>query len=105
VYTSPAYPSRADLGHTGRNMVTKEPRCGPIQPAQPLRKLRSARYVCDVLGISGNTLKRLRQAGKIRAVRVGGSVRFDDDEIESVQRNGTSQVQEGGNPESGKGLT
>jgi excisionase family DNA binding protein len=48
-----------------------------------IQPLFTKETVCEYLAVSPSTLDRLVRAGKIRALRIGGQVRFRPSDIES----------------------
>jgi excisionase family DNA binding protein len=48
----------------------------------------TTREVAGLLAISAQTVRRLVRAGDLRAVRVGGSVRFRTDDVAELVRRG-----------------
>ena len=47
-----------------------------------MTKLMTRAEVCEILVISDHTLRRIIAAGELRAVRVGGRLRFEQQEVE-----------------------
>jgi excisionase family DNA binding protein len=47
------------------------------------RPLLNVRSVADRLSVSEKTVRRLIESGRLPAVRVGGQVRIDPDELEA----------------------
>lgn len=54
----------------------------------PAGNLMTTREVAGMLAISAQTVRRLVRAGELRAVRVGGSVRFRIDDVAELVRRG-----------------
>jgi excisionase family DNA binding protein len=64
--------------------------CNPKPLAAAL--LWSKRATAAALSVSTRTLDRERAKGNIRAVRVGGAVRFEPDEVERFIRKSREQA-------------
>jgi excisionase family DNA binding protein len=52
-------------------------------------KMYPLKQVAEILGVTYNTVWNLIQSGKIRAVRVGRTLRVSQEELERIQKEGT----------------
>jgi excisionase family DNA binding protein len=53
-------------------------------PANPKQQLRTIAYAAERLNVSPRTVRRLIDAGELRIIRIGRSVRIDDDDLEKA---------------------
>ncbi|SEW52839.1 helix-turn-helix domain-containing protein [Chitinophaga arvensicola] len=54
-----------------------------IQGLRP-RKLLKSYEVCETLGISYGTLRKMKNSGILSSTKIGGLIYFDDDEIQKL---------------------
>lgn len=50
------------------------------------RKLLKSYEVCEILGISYGTLRKMKENGILSATKLGGEFRFDYDEIQQLTK-------------------
>jgi excisionase family DNA binding protein len=53
-------------------------------PANPKQQLRTIADTAERLNVSTRTVRRMIDAGELRIIRIGRSVRIDDDDLEKA---------------------
>lgn len=63
------------------------------KPAQTEARPRLYRVdeACEILGLSDTTLRKLREDGRIRAIRIGGKIRITQAELDRLLTEGTGE--------------